>query len=104
MPIDIESAATRFAALGHPGRMKIVHLLAEAGETGMTPTEIARAADMVMSTASGHLKWLQQAGLIGRRRVGRDVAYAAAFDELDVLAALLRTLQRKKLHKRKSGS
>lgn len=60
---------TTFAALGDGTRLAILARLAAEGE--LTVQEIARPFDMSLPAVSQHLKVLEQADLIHRRRDGR---------------------------------
>ena len=55
-----------FAALAHPTRREIVQMLAQNGEA--TVNELAEPFDISLPTVSQHLKVLERAGLINRRR------------------------------------
>ena len=63
------NVSSAFAALGDPTRLAILTRLAEQGE--MTVQEIARPFAMSLPAVSQHLKVLEQAGLILRRRDGQ---------------------------------
>ena len=63
---DVSSA---FAALGDPTRLAILARLADQGE--MTVQEIAQPFAMTLPAVSQHLKVLEHAGLILRRRDGQ---------------------------------
>jgi DNA-binding transcriptional ArsR family regulator len=63
---DVGSA---FAALGDPTRLAILSRLADQGE--MTVQEIAQPFAMSLPAISQHLKVLEHAGLILRRRDGQ---------------------------------
>jgi len=63
---DVSSA---FAALGDATRLAILSRLADHGE--LTVQEIAEPFDMSLPAVSQHLKVLEQAGLILRRRDGQ---------------------------------
>lgn len=65
MPATPDVSST-FAALGDPTRMAILGRLAAQGE--MTVQEIAAPFAMSLPAVSQHLKVLEQAGLILRRR------------------------------------
>jgi DNA-binding transcriptional ArsR family regulator len=95
-----------FAALADPTRRAILARLA-SGETSVL--ELAEPFDMSLPAVSKHLKVLERAGLIARRRVGREhhlslnaaplgraarwlIDYQAFWEsKLDRLDALLRT-------------
>lgn len=61
-----------FKALGHPGRMAIVHALAEGP---VCACNLADAAGVQPSTASRHLLVLRSAGLIADERRGQQIFY-----------------------------
>jgi DNA-binding transcriptional ArsR family regulator len=61
--------SSAFAALGDPTRLAILSRLAEEGE--MTVQEIAQPFAMSLPAISQHLKVLEHAGLLLRRRDGR---------------------------------
>lgn len=60
-----QNLSSVFAALGDPTRLAIIQRLAE-GETSVQ--ELARPFDISGPAISRHLKVLEQAGLISRRR------------------------------------
>jgi ArsR family transcriptional regulator len=68
----INRQAEVFKALGHPGRMAIVHALA-GGE--ICACELASVAGCAASTASRHLQVLRHAGLIADERRGQQIMY-----------------------------
>jgi DNA-binding transcriptional ArsR family regulator len=68
----LKRQAEVFKALGHPGRMAIVHALA-GGE--ICACELAAVAGCAPSTASRHLQVLRHAGLIADERRGQQIIY-----------------------------
>ncbi len=64
-----------FKALGHPGRMAIVHAL---GNGEVCACELAAVAGVGASTASRHLGVLRQAGVIADERRGQQIFYRLA--------------------------
>lgn len=64
-----------FKALGHPGRMAIVHAL---GNGEVCACELAAVAGVAASTASRHLGVLRQAGVIADERRGQQIFYRLA--------------------------
>ena len=68
----LKRQAEVFKALGHPGRMAIVHALA-GGE--ICACELASVAGCAASTASRHLQVLRHAGLITDERRGQQIMY-----------------------------
>lgn len=74
--MDRSKALASLSALAHGDRLDLVRLLFAAGAGGMAAGEIARALGLSASRLSFHLAQLEQAGLIGSRRVARNVIYA----------------------------
>ena len=60
---------TIFGALSDPTRRKIIDRLMYQGET--TLSDIAYPFDMSLPAVSKHIKVLEDAGIVKRRRVGR---------------------------------
>ncbi len=69
----IEMAARRFALLGDPTRLRILHTVMEGGERSVGA--IAATAGVSRFNASAHLNRLALAGLMERRRQGTTVYY-----------------------------
>ena len=67
-PELIEEAAHRFALLGDPTRLRILHALMERGE--LSVGDAAEAAGTSRFNASGHLNRLALGGLVARRPAG----------------------------------
>jgi DNA-binding transcriptional ArsR family regulator len=68
-----DRSAHLLAALASPVRLRIVRLL-QCGP--MTSGGIARAAGMTPSTATIHLRVMLAAGVLTRRKVGRQADYS----------------------------
>ena len=86
---------TAFAALSDPTRLDIVTRLAEDGE--VDATELARPFTLTQPAVSRHIKILEQAGWVTRRRVGtrRPVRLdPARLDEVIVWSGRLRAALR----------
>lgn len=80
-----EKMADMMAALSQATRLRIVQVVAAAGEGGIPAGEIARAVQCPASTLSFHLKELSQAGLLAPQPEGRFIRYSvcpAAFQSL----------------------
>ena len=77
------------AALAQESRLEIFRLLVESGPAGLPAGEIAGRMALPGATASFHLKELRQAGLVGCRRAGRSLIYAADFAAMGGLVAYL---------------
>ena len=69
----IEEAAHRFALLGDPTRLRILHTVMERGE--LSVHAIAEAAGASRFNTSAHLNRLALGGLVARRREGSTVYY-----------------------------
>ncbi|MGW4340308.1 ArsR/SmtB family transcription factor [Rhodococcus koreensis] len=76
-------------ALGSGKRLELLDLLAQ-GER--TVDGLARAAELVLTTASAHLQTLKQANLVATRREGTKVFYRLAGVDVAQLFALVRTV------------
>ncbi len=72
-PDLIDEAARRFALLGDPTRLRVLHAVMEAGE--LSVGAIGDAAGTSRFNASAHLNKLADAGLVRRRRLGPTVLY-----------------------------
>lgn len=59
-----------FAALAHPDRRALLERLAEEGEARVT--RLAEGFDVSLNQVSKHLKTLEEAGLVRRRKEGRE--------------------------------
>ena len=64
------------SALSHPSRRAIIARLSDKGPARVT--DIAKPFDMSLNAVSKHLKVLERAGLVHRKRIGRD--HVIAFD------------------------
>ena len=72
----IEEAAYRFALLGDPTRLRILHALMDRGE--LSVGAVAQAIGISRFNVSAHLNRLHLAGLLDRRRQGTTVYYRVA--------------------------
>jgi DNA-binding transcriptional ArsR family regulator len=72
-----------FMALAHPTRRRLLRRMAERGESRVT--ELADGFDVSLNQISKHLKILERAGLMRRRRDGRE--HRCAADLRTLLAA-----------------
>jgi DNA-binding transcriptional ArsR family regulator len=90
-PVDrplSEIKAELFKALGHPGRIRILEVLAE-GER--TVTEMVPLVGLEASHLSQQLGVLRRAGVVTARREGATATYTLASDDI---AELLRVAKR----------
>lgn len=72
-PDLIEEAAHRFALLGDPTRLRILHALMEQGE--LSVGAVSAVTGTSRFNASAHLNRLALAGLVARRREHSTVFY-----------------------------
>lgn len=83
-------------ALGSPKRLELIDLLAQGPRS---VEDLARAADLGLSTCSAHLQALRIAGLVDTRRDGTRIFYSLAGDDVAALFASLRSVaQRHRPH------
>jgi ArsR family transcriptional regulator len=80
-----EIKAELFKALGHPGRVRILEVLAD-GEHSVT--ELLTLVGLEASHLSQQLGVLRRAGVVTARRDGSTVRYAVASDEVVELLAV----------------
>lgn len=81
--MELETAASRLAELGHSKRLSIFRHLVRCGPQGCPVGEIQRMLQVPASTLSHHLARLVSAGLIEQRRDGRVLHCIPCFDALD---------------------
>ena len=86
---DLDQAAARLEALGNPTRLAIYRLLVRAGEQGRPVGHIQAALKVAASTLSHHLKHLEMAGLVIRRKQGVTHHCSANYATMDDLIAYL---------------
>ena len=73
---ELKRQAEVFKALGHAGRLAIVHALRDGP---VCACELAEVAGCRAPTASRHLSILRQAGLVEDERRGQQVFYHLSF-------------------------
>jgi DNA-binding transcriptional ArsR family regulator len=70
-----------WAAIADPSRRRVLDLLVQQGEA--SASRLAGQVPFTRQAVSKHLVVLEQAGLIGRRKHGREVLYRVNADRLD---------------------
>jgi DNA-binding transcriptional ArsR family regulator len=70
-----------WAAVGDPSRRRVLDLLLARGQA--TPTALATELPFTRQAVAKHLAVLDGAGLVERRRQGREVRYVVRPDRLD---------------------
>jgi ArsR family transcriptional regulator, arsenate/arsenite/antimonite-responsive transcriptional repressor len=84
---DADQLARAFAALGDPVRLRLLSLIAAAGEC--CSCELEAPLGRSQPTISHHTKALAEAGLITGEKRGRWMWWSVVPDRLDELRALL---------------
>ncbi len=74
--MEIHTAASVFATLGHPDRLAVLCLLMRFAPAGQRPTEIAQILGLKQNTLSHHLGALVSAGVLQVIRQGRSLYYS----------------------------
>ena len=87
--MEADDAIEGLGALAHAGRLAVFRLLVQAGAEGMPAGDIARRLDTPANTMSAQLAILTRAGLIGSRREGRSIVYAADYGRVGALLGFL---------------
>lgn len=87
--MDIIRSASAFSALGHPSRVLILRLLVQAGEGGLSVSQMREHLDMPATTFGHHLKAMAEAGLVKQQRKGRSLISFADYSVLRDLIAFL---------------
>jgi ArsR family transcriptional regulator, cadmium/lead-responsive transcriptional repressor len=70
-----------WAAIADPSRRRVLDLLVQWGEA--SASSLAGQVPFTRQAVSKHLALLETAGLIGRRKEGREVLYRVQADRLD---------------------
>ncbi|MEP2784865.1 MAG: metalloregulator ArsR/SmtB family transcription factor [Pseudoruegeria sp.] len=90
LPLPLEVAASRFAALGSEQRLSVLRCLVRAGEAGLSIGTLGERSGVTGSTLTHHMKILTQAGLVQQAKKGRSIiCIGAAYDEVKALSAFL---------------
>ena len=88
--LDLEVAASTFAALGSEQRLAVLRTLVRAGPGGLNIGELGNRTGVTGSTLTHHMKILSQAGLVQQEKRGRSIICAAvAYEELKTLSEFL---------------
>jgi DNA-binding transcriptional ArsR family regulator len=78
--LDTDRLATMLKALGHPARIEIVRVMAEAGDANCV--DLTRHVSLAQSTVSEHLRVLKEAGLIEQCGPGPRSGYCLSREAL----------------------
>jgi ArsR family transcriptional regulator len=84
-----ERLASVFKALGDPTRVRLISLIAAAGDGGACVCDLVEPVRLSQPTVSHHLRQLVDAGLITREQRGRWAYHRLVEGALDAVAAAL---------------
>src|SRR5450432_3098460 len=87
--MESNAAVKGLSALAQESRLAVFRLLVKAGRGGIAAGEIARALEITPNTLSAQLTILANAGLVGARREGRSIIYAADYERMSDLLVYL---------------
>jgi DNA-binding transcriptional ArsR family regulator len=87
--MDAAQTVSALAALAHAHRLAIYRLLVEQGPEGLPAGAIAERIGLVPSSLTFHVQALRRAGLVGVKRVGRQLFYAADYPTMNGLVDYL---------------
>jgi DNA-binding transcriptional ArsR family regulator len=87
--MERQDVVTALSALAQETRLDIFRYLVQVGSNGAAAGRVADSLGLPSATLSFHLKTLQQAGLLTRRRQSRSIIYAANFSAMNDLLAYL---------------
>ena len=82
-------AAAAFSALGHPNRVAILRLLVQAGDKGLSVTQLREHLDIPATTFGHHLKAMADTGIVQQERDGRTLISRANYSALRGLVDFL---------------
>ncbi len=75
--MEIKQIVKAFSALAQETRVNIIKRLVEVGEQGVCPCCLVKELKLTNSNLSFHLKELENAGLIQKRKEGKFIYYYA---------------------------
>lgn len=87
--MNATKATEAFAAIAHENRLALYRLLVKRGPGGLPAGVIAERLGVAPSSLTFHLQALLRAGLLRRRREGRQLIYSADFAAMNSLVGFL---------------
>ena len=88
--LDLDQAASSFAALGSEQRLSVLRVLVRAGPEGLSIGELGERSGVTGSTLTHHMKFLAAAGLVRQMREGRRIiCVGAAYERMQELSKFL---------------
>jgi ArsR family transcriptional regulator len=85
----MSEAVGALGAVAHEHRLALYRMLVQRGPQGLAAGAIAERLGLPPSSLTFHLQHLQRAGLVTRRRLGRQLIYAADFAAMNGLVGYL---------------
>jgi DNA-binding transcriptional ArsR family regulator len=85
----LERHAEQFGALGHPARLGILRHIVQAGDGGISTTELQTKLEVPWTTLNHHLTRLVDAGLVNAQRDGKFAIHTADYTALKTLTDFL---------------
>jgi len=86
---EVDSTAALFRSLGDPARVKILNMLATAGEP-VCACAFEPALGLAQPTVSHHLKKLTEAGLLDREQRGKWAYFSLDDEAFERLVSIIR--------------
>ena len=87
--LSMKEVAKGYAAVGSEARLSVLSLLVQAGDDGLTVSEIGHQLGIAASTLAHHLRCLVSANMILQEKQGREVRNTANFNYLEQLGNYL---------------
>jgi ArsR family transcriptional regulator len=87
--LPVEEIARRLKAIADPARLRILSMLAEAGDEGLCVCHLTGPLGLSQPTVSHHMQRLSRAGLVDAERRGRWTYYRLVPDALERLSESL---------------
>jgi ArsR family transcriptional regulator len=85
-----EDTAALLRVVSDPTRLQILSLVHHSEDGRTRVADLTRTLGLRQPTVSHHLKVMNEAGIVSRDPVGREVWYAIVPERLDAIADLLR--------------
>lgn len=85
-----EDTAALLRVVSDPTRLQILSLVHHSEDGRTRVADLTRVLKLRQPTVSHHLKVMNEAGIVSRDPVGREVWYAIVPERLDAIADLLR--------------
>jgi len=87
--MKINESIDCLSALAQDTRLEAFRLLVRMGDAGLPAGQIAERLDVNVTTLSRHLAVMEQAGLLSKERLARQIIYRVSFDRVRDLFSYL---------------